>query len=137
MSANEAKEGLEGHRPNPALGSLSTRCGQLRTRDSCSGLPLAHCQPGWHRFPTQSTEKQTLSADCELDLCADSPKLILGFADVDGLVIQRGTWSTGGSSLSLVGLESPEKAPGQGPPSPAPPSPPVGTDPAAPEDCRL
>lgn len=74
---------------------------------------------GWTH--DQSTETQTLSRDCELDLCMDLAKLVLGFTDVDGLVIQRGTWSTVGRNLSLVGLESPEKAPRQGPPSPAPP----------------
>lgn len=137
MSAYEAKESWEGHCPNPAPGLLSIHCGQLRTRDSCSGLPLTHCQHSWDRFTNQSTEKQTLSGDCELDLCVDFPKLILGFTDVGGLVIQRGTWSTVGRSLSLVGLESLEQAPGRGPPSPAPPPSPVGTDPAAPEACRL
>lgn len=121
MSAYDAKEGLESHCPNPALGLLSIHSGQLRTKDNCSGLPLTQCQHSWDRFPDQSTEKQTLSCDCELDLCLDFPKLILGFTDVDGLVIQRGTWSTGGRSLSLVGLESPEQAPGWGSPSPAPP----------------
>lgn len=69
---------------------------------------------GWTH--DQSTETQTLSCDCELDLCMDLPKLVLGFTDVDGLVIQRGTWSTVGRNLSLVGLESPKKAPRQRPP---------------------
>lgn len=55
-----------------------------------------------------------MSGDHELDLRSDFPKLVLGFADVDGLVIQRGAWSTAGRNLSLVGLESPEQAPGQG-----------------------
>lgn len=55
-----------------------------------------------------------MSGDHELDLRLDFPKLILGFADVDGLVIQRGAWSTAGRSLSLVGLESPKQAPGWG-----------------------
>lgn len=55
-----------------------------------------------------------MSGDRELDLRLDFPKLILGFTDVDALVIQRGTWSTAGRRLSLVGLENPKKAAGWG-----------------------
>lgn len=137
MSAYEAKEGLERHCPNPALGLLSIHCAQLRSRDSCSALPLTHCQHSWVQFTAQSTETQTLSRDCEFDLCLDLPKFILGFTDVGGLVIQGGTWSTVGRNISLVGLESPEQAPGWGPPSPAPPPSPMGTDPSEMEACRL
>lgn len=53
-----------------------------------------------------------MSGDRELDLCLDLPKLVLGFADVDGLVVQRGTWSTVRRNLSLVWPESPEHGPG-------------------------
>lgn len=55
-----------------------------------------------------------MSGDCELDLRLDLPKLVLGFADVDSLVIQRGTWSMARRNLSLVWPESPKHGPGWG-----------------------
>lgn len=55
----------------------------------------------------KSMSKQTVTGDRELDLRLDLPKLILGFADVDGLVIQRGTWNMA-RRMSPVGLKSPE-----------------------------
>lgn len=115
-------------KPCPGLADHSQWPAQDQRQLLCSATRSVPAQLG--SIPRPKHRKQTLSCDCELDLCLDFPKLILGFTDVDGLVIQRGTWSTGGRSLSLVGLESPEQAPGWGPPSPAPPPSPTGTNPS-------
>lgn len=71
-----------------------------------------------HRDPraNKATEKQTLSGDRELDLRSDFPKIILGFTDIDGLVIQRGTWSTEGEHTEVLR----ERAPRQDARAPSP-----------------
>lgn len=69
----------------------------------------AHLEPHGDPRTNKTTENQTLSSDRELDLRSDFPKVVLGFTDIDSLVIQRGSWSTEGERTEALCEHTPRQ----------------------------
>lgn len=87
--------------PEPMLG-----------RDSADGsaqVASAHLEPHEDPRTNKTTENQTLSSDRQLHLCSDFPKIVLGFTDIDSLVIQRGSWSTEGEHTEVLCERTPRQ----------------------------